>query len=388
MRPLRVAYLPPSLRPGGAEKQMLALAERLPRDRFQVDFVAIAGSGEYDARAEAAGLRIRILGSAPPPHSGLLARLARRGSKTMRYVAVARAARYDVVDAWLYPLDVLAALSRPLTRTPVVVAGRRNLGDFYTTWGPLDRAMSALATRLTDVVVANSAAVGANTLEREHLDPAKLRIIRNGVELIEPLSADERASHRSALGVAADEFLIGCVANYRPVKRLDLLIDAFVALDGANTRLRLVLVGEGPIRADLQQRIHALGLEGRVRLHGSVLDPRPLYGAFDLVVQASRSEGLPNAILEAAAAGLPIVATAVGGTGEIVVDGRTGLLVPPGDAIALASALQRVAADPGLRTRLGAAAREHVAKTFGMERFVAEFAALYEELAARKHLLP
>jgi len=388
VRRLRIAYLVGSLKPGGAEKQMLALAERLPRDRFRIDFVTVAGSGEYDARAKAAGLRIRSLGSAGSPDSGMLVRLARRVSKTMRYVAVARAARYDVVDAWLYPADVLAALSRSLTGTPVIVAGRRNLGDFYTTWGPLDRLMSALAERLTDAVVANSAAVGANTLEREHLKPAKLRIIRNGVELIEPLSSDERAERRSALGVAADEFLIGCVANYRPVKCLDLLIDAFAALDEANTRLRLVLVGEGPIRADLQQRIDALGLEDRVRLHGSVLDPRPLYGAFDLVVQASRSEGLPNALLEAAAAGLPIVATAAGGTGEIVIDGRTGLLVPAGDANALASALHRAVADHGLRTRLGAAAREHVATTFGMERFVGEFAALYEELAARKHLLP
>jgi glycosyltransferase involved in cell wall biosynthesis len=388
MRPLRIAYLPPSLKPGGAEKQMLALAERLPRDRFQVDFVAVAGSGEYDAQAQAAGLRIHSLGPPGSPDSGTLPRLARRIEKTMRYVAIARAARYDVVDAWLYPNDVLIALVRHLAGTPVIVAGRRNLGDFYATWGPLDRAASALAKRLTDVVVANSAAVGADTLVREHLDPAKLRIIRNGVELIERLSADERAMRRAALGVADEELLIGCVANYRPVKRLDLLIDAFSALARENDQLRLVLVGEGHLRPDLEQQIRARGLEGRVRLHGLVLDPRPLYGAFDLVVQASRSEGLPNALLEAAAAGLPIVATAAGGTGEIVVDGSTGLLVPTGDANALASALHRVASDPVLRTRLGAAAREHVAATFGMDRFVAEFAALYEELAARKHLLP
>jgi glycosyltransferase involved in cell wall biosynthesis len=388
MRRLRVAYLVGSLKPGGAEKQMLALAVRLPRDRFQVDFVTIAGPGEYDARAKAAGLGIRSLGAAGSSDSGMLVRLAHRASKTMRYVAVARAARYDVVDAWLYPADVLAALSRSLTGTPIIIAGRRNLGDFYATWGPMDRLMSAVAKRLTDVVVANSAAVGANTLEREHLKPAQLRIIRNGVELIESPSSDERAELRSALGVSTNEFLIGCVANYRPVKCLDLLIDAFASLEEANTRLRLVLVGEGPIRADLQQRIDALGLEGRVRLHGSVVDPKPLYGAFDLVVQASRSEGLPNALLEAAAAGLPIVATAAGGTAEIVIDGRTGLLVPSGDAAALASALHRAVADHGLRTRLGTAAREHVAAMFGMERFVAEFAALYEELAARKHLLP
>ena len=367
---------------------MLLLAERLPRDRFQVEFVTLAGTGEYDARARAAGVGVRSLGPPPPPDLGMLARVARRVGKTRRYVGIARAAHYDVIDAWLYPADVLAALLRPLTRTPVIVAGRRNLGDFHPSFGPHDRAMSAIARRLTDAVVANSAAVAADTLAREHLDPAKLRIIRNGVEPIEPLSAEERAGRRSALGVADDELLIGCVANYRPVKRLDLLIDAFAALDMASSRLRLVLVGEGQIQADLQRQIDALGLEGRIRLHGSVADPRPLYGAFDVVVQSSKSEGLPNALLEAAAAGLPIVATAAGGTGEIVIDGRTGLLVPNDDLAALTSALHRVAADASLRATLGAAARGHVATTFGVDRFVAEFAALYEELAARKRLLP
>jgi glycosyltransferase involved in cell wall biosynthesis len=317
-----------------------------------------------------------------------MARLARRATKTTRYVAVARAARYDVIDAWLYPADVLAALLRSLTRTPIVIAGRRNLGSFYASFGPMDRAISALAMRRTDVVVANSAAVGADTLEREHLDPTKLRIIRNGVELIEPLSANERAEHRSALGVSDGELLIGCIANYRPVKRLDLLIDAMAAIVATNTGVRLAIVGEGPIRADLQRRIVALGLEGCVRLHGLVLDARPLYGAFDLVVQSSRSEGLPNALLEAAAAGLPIVATDAGGTKEIVIDGRTGLIVQTEDPVALAAALHRAVNDPVLRKRLGAAARVHVATTFGMDRYVAEFAALYEELGVRKHLLP
>jgi glycosyltransferase involved in cell wall biosynthesis len=387
MRPLRIAYIPPSLKPGGAEKQMLALAERLPRDRFQVDFVAVAGSGEYDDRARAAGLRIHSLGPPGSPDSSTVRRLARRINKTARYISIARASRYDVVDAWLYPSDVLVALLRHVTRTPVIVAGRRNLGDFYAPWGPLDRATSALAKRLTDVVVANSAAVGADTVERQHLDPAKLRIIRNGVELIEPLAPDERARRRAEIGVTDDELLIGCVANYRPVKRLDLLIDAFAVVASTQDNVRLLLVGEGDMRPEMERQIRELGLEGRIRLHGMALDPAPLYGMFDMVVQSSRSEGLPNALLEAAAAGLPIVATDAGGTGEIVIDGLTGLLIPPGDMGVLASALGRVASDQELRARLGAAAREHAATTFGMDRFVAEFADLYEELAARKNLI-
>ena len=386
MRRLRIAYFLASLRVGGAEKQMLALAEGLPRDRFQVDFIAVNGSGEYDARALAAGARIRALGSLSPPDARFPSRLARRSRKATRDARIARAAHYDIVDAWLYPTDVLAAFARPFTRTPIVVAGRRNLGDVDGRHGLLDRGIGALATRLTDAIVANSAAVATEALTRERVDPSKLRIIRNGVKLIEPLSVAERASGRRLLGLSDDELAIGCIANYRPVKRLDLLIDAFASIAGEHQRVRLFLVGEGPVRADLEQRIQTLGLEGRVRLHGSELDPQRLYGIFDVVVQASHSEGLPNALLEAAAAGRPIVATAAGGTGEIVLDGKTGLIGPVDDRAALAQSLGRAIGDPDLRRRLGAAARVHVATTFGMERYVAEFATLYEELAEAKHL--
>lgn len=386
MRPLRVAYIVASLRAGGAEKQMLALAERLPRDRFVVEFVSIAGPGEYDAMALAAGARIRSLGGLPSPHAGLAGRLVRRARKAMRYAIGARKARYDIVDAWLYPADVMAALARPFTSTPVIVAGRRNLGDLDGRLGLLHRGVGALAIRLVDAVVANSTAVAAEALSHEHVDPSKLRVIRNGVELIDPLSFDERRSLRRRLGVSDDEFLIGCVANYRTVKRLDLLIDAFGSLAGSRPSLRLVLVGEGALRADLQERVNSLGLDGRVQLHGSELDPRRMYGAFDLAVQSSSSEGLPNALLEASAAGRPIVATAAGGTNEIVIDNKTGLLVPVNDQGALATAMCRVVDDPVLRLRIGHAAREHVSMTFGMQRYVAEFAALYEGLAVSKRL--
>ncbi len=128
----------------------------------------------------------------------------------------------------------------------------------------------------------------------------------------------------------------------------------------------------------------ALGIEHLVRLHGTEPNPLWLYPGFDLVVQSSRGEGLPNAILEAASAGRPIVATAAGGTGEIVLDGQTGLLVPVNDRAALSTAMCRAIADPELRRSLGGGARRHIESTFGMDRFVREFATLYEEMAQAK----
>jgi glycosyltransferase involved in cell wall biosynthesis len=198
----------------------------------------------------------------------------------------------------------------------------------------------------------------------------------------------EVESRRRELGVAEDELLVGCVANYQPVKRHDLLIQAFASLRREGHKLRLLMVGEGPLRGELQRQIDAYGLQDCARLHGRVTDARPLFSLFDLVVQTSRSEGLPNALLEAAAAARPIVATAAGGSGEIVIDGETGLLAPINDVDAISAAIRRLVVDPDLRDRLGLAARRRAETTFRMSRFVAEYAALYEELAEAKGLLP
>ena len=365
--------------------QELALAERLPRDRFRIDFLAVAGAGAHDDRARAAGSRVIHVGVRAQRGESLLTGQRRRTRMALRYARAVRRGKYDIVDAWLYPADVLAALGRVVTGTPVVIAGRRDIQHYR--FGPLATAVDRLAGRLTDAVVANSAAAAEFAIRSHGTDPAKLRIIRNGVEPIAPLSAEERSAWRRKMDAGDDEFVIGCVGNYRHVKRHALLIDAFATLARDRADLRLVLVGEGAIRPDLERQIQALGLDDRIRLHGIELDPRPMYGAFDVVVQSSMSEGLPNVLLEAAAAGRPIVATAAGGSSEIVIDGRTGLLVPVEDLDALTRALRRAIDEPDLRSRLGAAARTHVEATFGMARYAREWGDRYEELAAAKGVL-
>lgn len=383
MRPLRVAFLLSNLRTGGAEGQMLALAKRLPPDQFKVDMLSVIGAGPFDAEAESSGVTVRHLGSSHLSSSPLRAKLLGRTRKMMTYVEVARRERYDVVDAWLYPLDVFAVMTRSLTRTPVVVSGRRNLWAHYDL-GPVGSMIDSVVARRTDAVVANSDAAAGFALRAHRVDSSKLRVIRNGVELIEPLSDVERAARRQAIGVHDDDLLIGCVAHHRPDKCHELLLDAFAALVRDRPRVRLILVGDGPMRPSIERRIAQLGIQDQVRVHGDSLDMRGMYGIFDLLVQTSRAEGLPNALLEGAAAGLPIVATAAGGSVEIVMDGKTGLLVPVDDLDALVTAMRRAVDDPGLREHLGSEARRHVETAFGMDRFVKEFGDLYEDLVARR----
>jgi glycosyltransferase involved in cell wall biosynthesis len=379
---LRILYICSSLRPGGSERQMLALAQRLPRDRYRVDFLTLSEPGPYAVDAEAFGSRVFSLGSSPPPDITPVGRSIHRARKGLRFLSIVRNGHYDIVDAWMYPTYHLAALTRWLTGPRIVMSGRRDLRGMAQPLGAVGRAIETTARRMTDLVVANSHAVEADTIAREHPAPGHLRVIYNGVEPVPSLSPEEREARRREWGVGPDDVLVAAVANYREVKGLDVLVDAFAAAAASAPALRLILIGEGPMRPSLEAQVRSLGLEDRIRLHGAEADPRPLFTAFDIAAHSSLSEGLPNALLEASSAGLPMVATAAGGAAEIVIDGVTGLQVPVGDRAAMAAAIARLAGDAELRLRFGAAARERADRVFGMERFVAEFSATYEELSA------
>jgi glycosyltransferase involved in cell wall biosynthesis len=385
-RPLRVAYAISSLRIGGAELRALGLAERLPRDRFEVDFLSFLGAGPLDQRGRLAGARVHYLGSKPLSESGLPARAVGRLGKLARYATVARGADYDIMNAWLYPLDVFAVLARPMTGTPIVVSGRFDLLP-RDGFGPLSEWVDTIANRRVDAIVANSEAAASLHRGRHGVDPVKLHVIRNGVQMVEPLRAEERRVTRARLGAGDDDMLIGAVGMLRDVKRHALLIDAFAELVPTRPGLRLAIVGEGPMREALERQVDRLGLGERVILPGAIADVRPLYDSFDIVASSSQSEGLPNALLEAAAAGRPIVTTAAGGSVEAVIDGVTGSVVPIDDRAALAGAIARLSSDVTLRERFGSAARAHVEATFGMERYVRQWTDLYERLAVAKGLL-
>jgi glycosyltransferase involved in cell wall biosynthesis len=381
-----VLYFASGLHSGGSEKQMLNLALRLPRDRFTPEFVLLSDRGEHADAAERADIRLHLLGARRPAH-GRLALAGAIWAAAARYTSIARRGRYDIIDAWLYHGYALAALAQPLTRNPILITGRRNESSYFKKeFGRVDRALDALARRRSDAIVANSPIIREDAVRVEGADPRKIVVIRNGVLIPPPPSPADRAAIRAAWGVDEDEVVVGCVANYKPGKGLDMLVRAFGALARSERRVRLVLVGEGVLRAELARLADELGVSSLVRLHGSEPEPGTVHPGFDVFAHPSETEGVPNAVLEAAAAGLPIVATAAGGTGDVIEDGRTGQLTPVGDADAMTTAMARLVADTRLREAFGRAARDRAATLYGMDRFVAETVALYDRLAIRKGL--
>jgi glycosyltransferase involved in cell wall biosynthesis len=360
---------------------MIALAERLPRDRFEIEFVLLTHAGTSAPAAEAAGATVRVIGWTR--RAGRLHAL-RWPLDVLRLGLALRKGHYDIVDAWLFHAYGLAALTRPISRVPVLISGRRFMTDGQPRFGRVERLLDSLARRSSDSIVAVSEAVRDDVVEHEDVDPSRLRVVRMGVLIPEPMSSDERNAIRAAWGFGPSDLVVGSVANYKPRKGLELLIRVVARLRTEQPNLRLVLVGEGTHRPVIESLVSELELGDVVRVHGRENDARRLYGAFDIFAHASETEGASNAVFEAAAAARAIVATRTGGIPEMVQHDQTGLLVPVGDIDGFARELLALAEDPALRERLGAAARARAVAVFGMDRMIAEFAALYEELAERK----
>jgi sugar transferase (PEP-CTERM/EpsH1 system associated) len=235
---------------------------------------------------------------------------------------------------------------------------------------------------MVDQFVTVSRDLGRWLVEDIGISGHKVMSICNGVDT-ERFSPGGRQAARAALGIGPESIVIGTVGRLDPVKDHVGLLQAFSQL-AADPRALLVIVGDGPTRATLAATAAGLGLGGRVRLLGERDDVPAVLTGFDIFVLSSIAEGMSNAILEAMATGLPVVATRVGGNPELVADGSSGFLVEPGSPAALADALRRYLGDPGLLARHGRAARELAQAEFSLERMVGEYGQLYGRLLARR----
>lgn len=361
---IRVLMLITDLDIGGSPSDLYRLATALNGSEFDVRVACLSPPGQVSEMLDRAGIPTFACNAAGPWDIRALWRLAR----------LIQSQRPHLVHAALFHASIAACVIAPLAGVP----SRRIITEIKTV--EVERlwhlTVGGLACRMCRCVVGNSRAVVDHLRRRAHIPRSLLRTIPGGVDVARFTDVDP--VERSSLGVPNDAPLLLWVGRLDPVKGLDDLVDALVLLD--DPRIHLVLCGDGPHESALQSRIARQGLTERVRFLGRRMDIPNLLASSDVFVFPSLTEGLPNALLEAMAAGLPIVTTDVPGCRDLIADGRTGLLVSPCRPRELAEAVQRLTADRALGRRLGHAARNHVARHYDMEAYVQRYAALYHEV--------
>jgi glycosyltransferase involved in cell wall biosynthesis len=362
-RRVRVMYVVGNFVAGGAERHLLEMWRRLDRRRFDVEIVCIRAEGLFLPDVLALGWPVRELGIGRRIYgpSGLRG-LLRLVHHVLRF-------RPDVLHGYLFGPNLLAALAGRFAGVPAVVIAKRNVDAFETTRQVAVQRFSArLATHVTAVSEAVAETVVALGVPRE-----RITVIPNGV--------DAGRFTAPAYGRGNGTAVIGSVGCLAARKDYGTLLEALALLDRRGLDWRADLVGDGPERGRLEGQALRLGLERRVRFLGERDDIEALLPTFDVFVLSSREEGIPNALLEAMAAGRPAVATAVGGTPEVLKAGEQGWLVPPATPAALAAALEQVLRGPEEAERRGRAARRRVLEEMDIGAMVRRHEAFYRRAA-------
>ena len=369
---VRIAYFAPLLGTGGTQRHLQQVLSLLDPARFEATVYTLRPGGEVEDELRASGVDVRSLsvgGSLAAPRS------LRAIVSTARAL---RRARVDVVHGYQWRPALVGAIAGRLARVPLRLASKRSLtGDDARARGAWRRI-----GRQVDTVIVNADAL---RIEGEQLGMhCRWALLQNGIDAERFTVAAPGAATRAAAGLDRARPVVGTVGRLEDRKGHDQFLDAMRTLvaTGNGTSPQGLIVGDGPLRVALEGHAATIGPAGRIRFTGTVADVRPLLAAMDVFVLPSWAEGMSNALLEAMAAGRPVVATAVGGNTEVVSDGRTGVLVPPGDPGAIARAVGDLLRDPDRAMRLGAAARDDVMRRFGARARVAELERLYEERLA------
>ena len=366
MVPLPIAVVMTSFEPGGTERQMIELVRRLDRARWAVHIACFEAKGAWFPRAAEVAASVAefpvtsFKSARTPRHLWSFARWCRR-----KQIAV-------VHTTELYS-NIFGLPGAALGGVPVLIGSRREINPDKSA---AQIAMQRAAYGFAHKVVANSRAA-ADRLRMERVPARKIAVVANGVDFDRVPARQPRSRLRKVL----------VVANLRREKGHDVLIDAAPEILGRCPDTVFEIVGGGPELQTLVARAAQRGVLHAFTFLGHRDDVAARLADADICVLPSRSEAFPNAVLEAMAAGLPIVASGVGGILELIDDGQTGLLAPAGEPRPLADRVMRLMADPVEAARLGAAARDAARARYAFDRMVAAFDALYLSELTRRGIL-
>lgn len=356
---------------------MTLLIRELKRHGYHCELFVLEAKGPFKSLLEQDGVPVHDGGCDSEAPKAVKVLLLLRA--LLRFWLLALRVKPDVLHAYLPLINFMGSLVGRAAGVRKIITSRRALGT-YQDRHPNQKVFYRLANALSDRVTVNSNAVRQDTIFRDGIAPEKLVLIRNGLD-ISRFSEQEggRDAVRGNLRLGGNEFGVIAVGNLIPYKGHADLINALPKVFEKRSNVRLFLVGEDRgIQADLEQLASSLGVSDRVHFLGQRNDVPSLFMAMDLYVMPSHEEGSSNALLEAMAAGLPIIATDVGGNREALDDGQAGMLVPPHDPDALSLAIRKLLDDDVLRSQVAAKAKA-CAQAYSIPEMVEAHIRLYSQ---------
>jgi glycosyltransferase involved in cell wall biosynthesis len=363
----RVLHLITSFEIGGTERQAVELLKRLDGERYDVRLAVLRNEGPFYSEIAARFPDVPEFPLTSFHDANAVKQLA-------RLRRLMRREKIDILHAHDFYSSFIGAAAARLCGVRVIAAQRHlKLSDRRAhKWGT--RLIHLLANR----ILVNSEAIREHIVTNEGAQTDKIVVVKNGVVPV-TASSQNRAELCKELGVDTCVTLVGMVARLQTVKGHRFFLEAGAEVLRKRKDAHFVLVGDGPLRAEIANQAAELGISDQVHMLGDRADVSRLVSAFDLLVLASLHEGLPNAVMEAMAAGVPVVATAVGGTKELITDGETGYLAPSANSAALAERVLFALGDD-CRDEIISAAHRKITSAFGIEQMVESVEALYDEV--------
>ncbi|MCH7989585.1 MAG: glycosyltransferase [Planctomycetes bacterium] len=362
---LKVLLVIPTLDRSGAEKQFSLLATRLPRDQFEVRAVALTRGGPYESVLRDAGIPLDVLNK----------RFKFDPFALWRLKQILADWKPDILHSWLFSANAYGRLLAGKRETPKVIVSERCVDSWKSGWQLwLDRRQISRTTRL----IGNSQGV-ADFYRQIGFSEEKLIVIPNGVEVPKETPFD-RDALLEEFDIPAGAEVIGYAGRLARQKRVQDIVWGMEIMRQLRENVYCLIVGDGPERNRLERFAQKYGCDHLVRFAGHRDDATKLIRAMNVFCLASEFEGMSNSLMEAMAAGVPVVVSDIPPNRELVVDGETGFFVNVGDGVGYAQFADRILADPQLAQRLGSAGRKSMQENFSLNKMVEAHADLYREV--------